>query len=99
MSVPNVLAVPLRVRRAAGHLVPEHKVLLERQLWLAVLEAQRDLGIEVPDRWSGLPRVVDLGEGRRPRVDRGARAGDPSRREGADRGSRRSPATSTSTRA
>lgn len=28
---------------------PEHKVILERQLWLAVLEAQQELGISVPD--------------------------------------------------
>ncbi len=27
----------------------EHKIVLERQLWLAVLKAQRDLGIDVPD--------------------------------------------------
>ena len=28
---------------------PEHKIVLERQLWIAVLKAQRDLGIDVPD--------------------------------------------------
>ena len=28
---------------------PEHKVVLERRLWLAVLVAQRELGVEVPD--------------------------------------------------
>ncbi|HUW17005.1 MAG TPA: adenylosuccinate lyase, partial [Actinomycetes bacterium] len=28
---------------------PEHKVVLERRLWLAVLRAQRELGVEVPD--------------------------------------------------
>jgi adenylosuccinate lyase len=28
---------------------PEHKVVLERQLWLAVLEAQRDLGVPITD--------------------------------------------------
>ena len=28
---------------------PAHKVVLERQLWLAVLRAQRDLGVDVPD--------------------------------------------------
>ena len=27
---------------------PEHKVRLERALWIAVLTAQRDLGVEVP---------------------------------------------------
>ena len=28
---------------------PEHKVVLERRLWLAVLGAQRDLGLSIPD--------------------------------------------------
>ncbi|HVM55179.1 MAG TPA: lyase family protein, partial [Acidimicrobiales bacterium] len=27
---------------------PEHKVVLERRLWVAVLRAQHDLGVEVP---------------------------------------------------
>ncbi|HYH35280.1 MAG TPA: adenylosuccinate lyase [Nocardioides sp.] len=49
MTVPNVLAT----RYAAEDLVaiwsPEHKVVLERRLWLAVLRAQRDLGVAVPD--------------------------------------------------
>jgi adenylosuccinate lyase len=49
VTVPNVLAT----RYAADDLVaiwsPEHKIVLERQLWIAVLKAQRDLGVEVPD--------------------------------------------------
>ena len=49
MTVPNVLAT----RYAAPDLVdiwsPEHKIVLERQLWIAVLRAQKDLGVEVPD--------------------------------------------------
>lgn len=28
---------------------PEAKIVLERELWIAVLQAQRDLGVEVPD--------------------------------------------------
>ncbi|SIS17643.1 adenylosuccinate lyase [Williamsia sterculiae] len=28
---------------------PEHKIVLERQLWIAVLTAQRELGVDVPD--------------------------------------------------
>ncbi|MGZ4561667.1 MAG: adenylosuccinate lyase, partial [Mycobacteriaceae bacterium] len=27
---------------------PEHKVVLERQLWIAVLRAQAELGVDVP---------------------------------------------------
>ncbi|HEX4471478.1 MAG TPA: adenylosuccinate lyase [Nocardioides sp.] len=49
MTVPNILAS----RYAAPDLVaiwsPEHKVVLERRLWVAVLTAQRDLGVDVPD--------------------------------------------------
>jgi len=49
VSVPNVLAT----RYAGADLVqiwsPEHKIVLERHLWIAVLEAQRDLGVDVPD--------------------------------------------------
>ena len=47
--IPNVLAS----RYASADLValwsPERKVTLERELWLAVLRAQRELGVEVPD--------------------------------------------------
>jgi adenylosuccinate lyase len=49
VTIPNVLAG----RYAGADLVeiwsPEHKVVLERQLWIAVLKAQRDLGVDVPD--------------------------------------------------
>ena len=48
-EIPNVLAH----RYASSAMVelwsPEHKVVLERRLWLAVLRAQRDLGVAVPD--------------------------------------------------
>ena len=47
--MPNVLAT----RYASGPLAelwtPRRKVVLERQLWVAVLRAQRELGIDVPD--------------------------------------------------
>jgi len=46
--IPNVLAA----RYASPELValwsPENKIVLERRLWIAVLRAQRDLGIDVP---------------------------------------------------
>ena len=49
MTTPNVLAA----RYASADLVriwsPEHKIVLERQLWIAVMKAQRDLGVETPD--------------------------------------------------
>ncbi len=47
--IPNVLAQ----RYASAEMVelwsPQHKIVLERRLWLAVLRAQRDLGVTVPD--------------------------------------------------
>src|SRR2546423_11073583 len=48
-SIPNVLAT----RYASTELVtlwsPERKVTLERELWIAVLRAQAELGVDVPD--------------------------------------------------
>jgi len=48
VTIPNVLAA----RYASPSLVqlwsPEHKVILERQLWVAVLRAQAELGVDVP---------------------------------------------------
>jgi adenylosuccinate lyase len=47
--MPNVLAT----RYASADLVtiwsPEHKIKLERQLWIAVLKAQSELGVEIPE--------------------------------------------------
>jgi adenylosuccinate lyase len=62
--IPDVLAA----RYASGELVrlwsPEHKVLLERQLWLAVLRAQVDLGApveqQVLDDYQRVATTVDL---------------------------------------
>lgn len=59
-SVPNVLAA----RYASAEMVrlwsPEQKIVLERELWLAVLEAQRDLGVAVPDdAVDAYRRVID----------------------------------------
>ncbi len=46
--IPNVLAA----RYASPDLVrlwsPEHKIVLERRLWIAVLRAQAELGVDVP---------------------------------------------------
>ena len=49
MTVPNVLATRYAGADLARIWSPEHKIVLERQLWIAVLRAQRDLGIDVPD--------------------------------------------------
>ncbi|AEF39128.1 adenylosuccinate lyase [Hoyosella subflava] len=47
--VPNVLATRYSSREMAHLWSPQNKIVLERELWLAVLRAQRDLGIEVPE--------------------------------------------------
>jgi adenylosuccinate lyase len=49
VTVPNVLATRYASAELARIWSPEHKIVLERQLWIAVLEAQRDLGVDVPD--------------------------------------------------
>ncbi len=62
--IPNVLAA----RYTGADLVelwsPRSKVVLERQLWVAVLRAQRDLGIDVPDgvveAYEEVVEIVDL---------------------------------------
>ncbi len=48
MSVPNVLADRYASPEMVAIWLPEAKVALERELWLAVLQAQHDLGLEVP---------------------------------------------------
>ena len=48
-KTPNVLAARYASTTMATLWSPEHKIVLERRLWIAVLEAQRDLGVDVPD--------------------------------------------------
>ena len=60
VTIPNVLAT----RYASPELVdlwsPEHKIVLERQLWIAVLKAQSNLGVAVPaSAIADYERVID----------------------------------------
>ncbi|HET7901657.1 MAG TPA: lyase family protein, partial [Candidatus Nanopelagicales bacterium] len=48
-AIPDVLASRYASTAIATIWSPEHKIVLERQLWVAVLRAQKDLGIDVPD--------------------------------------------------
>ncbi len=48
--IPNVLAARYASAEMAELWSPEHKVVLERRLWIAVLRAQRDLGVDVPEQ-------------------------------------------------
>ena len=49
MTTPNVLATRYASPELARIWSPEHKIVLERHLWVAVLKAQRDLGVDTPD--------------------------------------------------
>ena len=46
MSVPNVLATRYASEQLRAIWAPEAKVVAERRLWLVVLRAQRDLGVD-----------------------------------------------------
>ncbi len=48
-AYPDVLAARYASAELVGLWSPEEKVRAERRLWLAVLRAQRDLGVAVPD--------------------------------------------------
>jgi adenylosuccinate lyase len=64
-AVPNILAARYASPAMVAIWSPRHKVVLERQLWLAVLKAQRDLGVAVPDgvveAYEKVVDEVDLG--------------------------------------
>ena len=47
-NIPNVLAYRYASTAMAQIWSPTNKIILERKLWVAVLRAQKDLGIEVP---------------------------------------------------
>jgi adenylosuccinate lyase len=48
MSIPNVLAARYASTEMVDMWSADKKVVLERELWLAVLEGQRELGVDVP---------------------------------------------------
>ena len=62
--VPNVLAGRYASRAMVDLWSPRGKVVLERELWLTILRAQRDLGVDVPDgviaAYEGVVGQVDL---------------------------------------
>jgi len=45
MTIPNVLAGRYASADMIGIWSPEAKIILERQLWIAVLRAQAELGV------------------------------------------------------
>jgi adenylosuccinate lyase len=61
-AIPDVLAGRYASTAMATLWSPEHKAVLERQLWLAVLRAQDGLGVAVPDgALAAYQAVVDRG--------------------------------------
>ncbi|MFG0261830.1 MAG: adenylosuccinate lyase [Novipirellula sp. JB048] len=48
-DLPNVLASRYASEAMVKIWSPANKVILERELWIAVLEAQQDLGVDVPE--------------------------------------------------
>jgi len=61
--IPNVLAERYAAADMKAIWSPEGKVRLERELWIAVMKAQRDLGLDVPDA------AIDAYEGVIDRID------------------------------
>ena len=60
MTVPNVLAARYASDDLTALWSPAEKIRMERRLWLAVLRAQRELGVDVPDgAVEAYERVVD----------------------------------------
>ncbi len=62
---PDVLAARYASPELVGLWAPASKVVLERRFWIAVLRAQRDLGVDVPDgvveAYEAVVEQVDLG--------------------------------------
>ena len=63
-TIPNVLAARYASPAMTDIWSPEGKVVAERRLWLAVLTAQRDLGVDVPaeaiEAYAAVVEDVDL---------------------------------------
>ena len=64
-AIPDVLASRYASDAMVAIWSPRAKIVAERQLWLAVLRAQRELGIEVPQAaiadYERVLEQVDLG--------------------------------------
>ena len=56
----NVLSNRYASPEMATLWAPEHKIILERQLWIAVLKAQQELGVSVePGAIEDYEKVID----------------------------------------
>ena len=46
--ISNVLSTRYASPELSNIWSPEHKIVLERRLWIAVMRAQKDLGVDIP---------------------------------------------------
>lgn len=64
-AIANVLSTRYASPTMARLWSPEQKIILERQLWIAVMRAQQDLGIDIPEQairaYEAVVDQVDLG--------------------------------------
>lgn len=64
-SISNVLAGRYASAELRDLWTAEHKVIAERQLWIAVMKAQRELGVDIPEsaitKYEAVVDQVDLG--------------------------------------
>ncbi|MDK6564871.1 adenylosuccinate lyase [Corynebacterium pyruviciproducens] len=49
VNIPNVLASRYASEQMKKLWSAKHKIVMERQLWIAVMKAQKDLGVDIPD--------------------------------------------------
>ena len=65
MTVPNVLAERYASNEIRGVFDPVQRVIAERRLWIAVMRAQSDLGLDIPAgdiaAYEAVIEQVDLG--------------------------------------
>ena len=63
-TVPNVLADRYASPEMRQIWAPKNKIIAERKLWIAVADAQRDLGVDIPqaaiDAYERVRDQVDL---------------------------------------
>mgnify|MGYP000521777095 CR=1 FL=1 len=49
-KISNVLSSRYASAELSNIWSPEHKIILERKLWIAVMRAQKDLGVDIPSK-------------------------------------------------
>ena len=59
-NISNVLSSRYASAKLSNIWSPEHKIIPERQLWIAVMRAQKDLGVDIPaEAISAYESVID----------------------------------------